>query len=69
MKTLILATTILIGGTVMALTEKETALCSVAACAAIGNVKPQLDAHIAIAQHNGVSADDIAAILAVATTE
>ena len=52
-----------------ALTWRTREMATVAALAAIGNVKPQLDAHMAIAQHNGVSADDIAAILAVATTE
>lgn len=42
---------------------------TVAALAALGNVKPQLDAHIGIAKHNGVTDAEIAEILAVTCTE
>lgn len=39
MKQLLFAITLLIGGTVMALTEKEKTLCDVAACTARGDLK------------------------------
>lgn len=48
---------------------KHREMATVAALAALGNVKPQLDAHIGIAQHNGVSDAEIAAILALAQNE
>ncbi len=52
-----------------ALEWKTREMATVAALAALGNVKPQLEAHIGIAKHNGVSEEEIAAILKVATTE
>lgn len=44
-------------------------IATVAALAALGNVKPQLDVHIGVAKHNGVSETEIAAILATVRTE
>ena len=48
---------------------KTREMATVAALAALGNVKPQLDAHIAIAKHNGVTDAEISAILALAQNE
>lgn len=74
-KTITVAVCLLTGGMLMAMTEKDRALVSVAAetargdlavlerayamLAAIGNVKPQLEAHICIAKRNGVSEEEI----------
>ena len=44
-------------------------IATVAALAALGNVQPQLDAHIGVAKHNGVADADIAEILARVRTE
>ena len=43
-------------------------IATVAALAALGNVKPQLASHIGIAKHNGVTDAEIAEILSAATT-
>ncbi len=51
-----------------ALDWRTREIVTVAALAALGNVKPQLTSHIAIAKHNGVAEEDITAILACATT-
>ncbi len=52
-----------------ALDWRTREIVTVAALAAIGNVKPQLGAHIGIAKHNGVTDAEIAEILAVVCTE
>ena len=44
-------------------------IATVAALAALGNVKPQLDAHIGIAKNNGVTDTEIAEILALVDNE
>ena len=51
------------------LTWREREIVTVAMLAALGNVKPQLDAHIGIAKHNGVTDDEIGEILALVNNE
>lgn len=51
------------------LTWREREIATVAMLAALGNVKPQLDAHIGIAKHNGVGEEEIAEILALVNNE
>lgn len=51
------------------LTWREREIATVAMLSAIGNVKPQLDAHIGIAKHNGVSDEEIGEILALVNNE
>ena len=51
------------------LSWREREIATVAMLAAIGNVKPQLEAHIGIAKHNGVGEDEIKEILARVSNE
>ena len=51
------------------LTWREREIATVAMLAALGNVKPQLDAHIGIAKRNGVGEEEIAEILAIVNNE
>ena len=48
---------------------REREMATVAMLAAIGNIKPQLDAHIDIAKRNGVSDEEVKEVLALVRNE